>query len=152
MSQVATTRKASRPGAPSANHGVVENDQDDGSDEGHEKTGGFAFLVEAERMSGDACDERTGNAKGHGDDPPARLFAGDDHARERADDEPEDEKQKEVHGARALHEAYPFGQARSSCPSGARRASALNKQCGIPAPGWELPASGGTPPPLKAQA
>jgi len=78
---------------------AIDRQQQDRPDDGCDQTGsGVVGTVEAERAAQQVRHERTADAEKDGHDDAARILAGHDRLRERADDEADDESPEQMLG------------------------------------------------------
>ena len=66
---------------------VIDAQEDDGSDQGHDESRGLSFLIKSDGATEPGSDQGSGDADEDGDDESARIFARHDEFGEGSDDE-----------------------------------------------------------------
>lgn len=66
---------------------VIDAQEEDGSDQGHDESRRLTFLIQSEGATQPGSYQRSGNADEDSDDDPTRIFAGHDQLRQSSDDE-----------------------------------------------------------------
>ena len=82
---------------PPSSEEVVDGEQDDGSDHGHDEASGLAFLIEPESPTDPSADDGSGDSEQHCDDETTRVFSGHDEFGDGPHDEADQNYPKPVH-------------------------------------------------------